>query len=816
MGWLQKLPFTSMLIALAIATVPFWIASEHGQSSDLLEASREEARTFLVRNPQLEVDSLGESILGPSWLAEMREAAAGSESGATIQLPARMLSRSQARLDGLIATTYDLRIDGDPAWRYGVLDARSPRNNYFLHAFVHESLEGIILSAVVLLLVGSALELTWGSFIFAAFAIVAIPATAQCYRLLDASSGVPWSGGAGLAGALLGAYFIRGLGGHFVIPGWILLPTWIAVESFVVRGFWIDDLGRVPWATFCAAVGIGALVASALRLANVESKAQSRASKQSGRGPNPVIARAARLRSDGDPYQAFDLIQAAWRDEPGSEEIAEAFFSIAVEVGQPEAAAEAIVPSLRIALRKGDVSRAIEYWLPLATKECDVNLEATVAVRLAEALLDASHMSEALFTLRRALDIGVSAAQAARIFKIARDLDDGVARRAATIALIDSSLDPKIRAELESAAAIPSDSAPPDQEPETLAVSGAESQSQLDRRVEAEHQAVETTVFPIDEGLNLDQGHQGDLGVSDENEASLNAQALDADAFSEENLSAENPTDENAGDVLSHGNDRDPLADDGAKDVSGDLEVDFVPEPLLDATSLESCGLDLGDRDLLSPSEGESDYDLTPLIDATDEETSPLVSGVDGEDRNASQDNRSTAIFDQPRRSRAESDDPSLGEAGGLGASTGPRLRSIKAIDAIPVATSDFGLEIDASSRGKSNVPFSRVQVLAMAAVGQQGSRPVVIVDLVLDGSNGVDEPMKLIRFRSDRFDPLGLEPHAPDPLAALIAWVNRLQTGSNATCLPSREILRGGLARFDSLEIYEREVLVAEREAEG
>jgi membrane associated rhomboid family serine protease len=816
LGWLQKLPFTSLLIALAIATVPFWIASEHEQSSDLLEASREEARTFLVRNPQLEVDSLGESILGSRWLAEMREAAAASESGATIQLPARMLSRSQARLDGLIATTYDLRIDGDPAWRYGVLDARSPWNNYFLHAFVHESLEGIILSAVVLLLVGSALDLTWGSLIFAAFAIVAIPATAQCYRLLDASSGVPWSGGAGLAGALLGAYFIRGLGGHFIIPGWILLPTWIAVESFVVRGIWIDDLGRFPWATFCAAVGIGALVASALRLADVESNAQSRASKQSGRGPNPVIARAARLRSDGDPYQAFDLIQAGWRDEPGSEEIAEAFFSIAVEVGQPEAAAEAIVPSLRIALRKGDVSRAIEFWLPLATKECDVNLEATVAVRLAEALLDASHMSEALFTLRRALDIGVSAAQAARIFKIARDLDDGVARRAATIALIDSSLDPKIRAELESAAAIPSDSAPPDQEPETLAVSGAESQSQLDRRVEAEHQAVETTAFPIDEGLNLDQGDQGDLGVSDENEASLNAQALDADAFSEENLSAENPTDENAGDALSDRNDRDPLADDGAKDVSGDLEQDFVPEPLLDATSLESCGLDLGDRDLLSPSEGESDYDLTPLIDATDEQTSPLVSGVDGEDRNASQDNRSTAIFDQPRRPHAESDDPSPGEVGVPRPSTGQRLRLIKAIDAIPVATSDFGLEIDASSRGKSNVPFARVQLLAMAAVGQQGSRPVVIVDLVLNGSNGVDEPMKLIRFRSDRFDPLGLEPDAPNPLTALIAWVNRLQTGSNATCLPSREILRGELARFDSLEIYEREVLAAAREAEG
>jgi membrane associated rhomboid family serine protease len=807
-GWLQKLPIVSLFLAVAFAAVPFRLASDHGQSGALFEASRESARTFLVRNPQLEVDKVGELVLGPAWHVEMRSAAAKSQPGSTIQLPARILARSQARLDGLIANAYALRINGDPAWQFGVLDARSPTRNYIVHAFVHENLAGIILSIAVLLLVGVALELTWGSLIFSAFVLAVIPVTAQSYRLFDASSGIPWSGGAGLAGALLGAYFIRGLGGHFIIPGWILLPAWLGVESFVVRGFWIDDLGGVPWATICAGIGMGALVAGALRLINVESSVESRAAKRASRGPNPIVARAARLRSDGDPHQAFELIQAAWRDDPKSEEVVEAFFSIAVEVGRPEVAAEAIVPSLRNALRSGDVSRAIEYWFPIATKECDVSLEATVAVRLGEALLDAGHPKEALFTLRGALDVGVSAAQATRIVKVARDLDDALARQAATIALNDSSLDPGIRAELQTLAAIPSDS-PPSEETEVY-----ESPSPAVVKEEV-----------------------ADLAKFDPNEASLAAQALDAGAFSAENLSAEDPIGEDAGssdvsidsgvnsdDVFPESNERDSLLmEDDAGDLSGDLVEDLSDETLLDASGLEptegasDLGLDLGDSDLLDPLGAETDSDFTPMIDVMDESTSPLVqTNLDG-------DEQSTVVFDQPtaliqpRESAGVSPiDLAIGATDGSDSTTGLRLRRAKAIDALPTAMSDECVEIDASPRGKSKVPFSRIQTIAMAAVSGLGKRPVLIVDIVLNGSDGLDQPMKLIRFRSDRFDPLGFVPSAANPLAALTAWVQRLQNESNAICLPSESILAGKYARFETLEAYEREILMAVREDES
>jgi membrane associated rhomboid family serine protease len=831
LGWLQKLPIVSLLLAVALAVIPIRIASVDGQSGELFEVSRETARTYLVRNPQLEVDTLGELILDSTWVTEMRVAAANSESGATVRLPTRMLARSQAQLDKLISKAYKQRIAGDPAWQFGVLDARSPTKNYFIHAFVHESLPGIILTALVLLFVGVALELTWGSFVFALFVVAAIPLTAQSYRLLDASGGVPWSGGAGLAGALLGAYFIRGLGGHFTIPGWILLPAWLGVESFVVRGFWIDDLGSVPWATFCAAVGIGALVAGALRLANFESQVESRLSKRAISGPNPVVVRAARLRSDGDPYQAFDLIQAAWRDDPTCVEIAEAFFSIAVEVGQPDAAAEAIVPSLRVALRKGNVSRAMDYWLPLATKECDVSLEATVAVRLGEALLDASHVKEALFTLAGAVETGVSAAQAIRIVNIARDLDDGLMRRAAIVALNDATLDSKIRAELEAVSVIPSDFPLANEQAETATAAPMESRSQLGRLVLAEHQAIESTAFPIhaDTDMDIDPASDGASGESDLNEASLKAQALDAGAFSVENLSEDSSAGENAGDVLSHWNEPDPPARNHASDRSFDFDEDVTDEALFDAPDLDSqedgieFGLDLGDSDLLDPLGGETDSDFTPLIDATDELTSPLVSQqIDGT-QTASQDGRSTAVFDQPTtflerpsREALDSGDFSIGGGGGSDASPGPILRSMKALDAVPIAMTEQWVEIDASPRGKSKVPFARIQTVSMAAVGGLGVRPVLIVDVILNGSDSFDEPMKLIRFRSDRFDPLGLEPAAANPLAALIAWVTRLQHGSNAICLPSSKIMDGAFSRFETLEAYERAVLMASREDEG
>ena len=838
MGGLQKLPIVSLLVVVAMAVAPFLLADDPTREIARFEAAQEEARDYFVRHPALEVDALGELVLDSGWLAQAREAAAASASSLDIRLPPRMLARSQAQLDALIDDAYEARLHSDPAWRFGVLDAQSPTRNYFAHAFVHESMVGVMLAVVVLLLVGIPLERTWGSPVFAAFVAAAFPAAAQAYRVLDASSNVPWSGGAGLAGALLGAYFIRGLGGQFVLPGWVLLPTWLGLEALLVRGFWLDDLGSVPWATIAASIGLGALVSGGLRLLNVEQRVDAAGAKRKAQGPNPVVQRAARLRSDGDPYQAFDLIQAAWRDHPRDEEICEAFYSIAVEVGQPEVAADAILPMLRSALKRGDVKTAIDYWMPLASRECDIVLEATASVRLGEALLDAGHPEQALLSLRQALDAGVSSAHATRIVKIARDLDEGLTRRAASIALNETALDPKVRADLEALVAGPEPDpamaaaeAAPDVTPQ------ASSLSSLDRRVHAEHQVVDTTAFPLDldadledvlDGDDLDEELVASVAAELDHEAALAAQALDAGALSAELLAAEDshpdagpegsdaasPVD--SGDVLSHWNDPGLRDDSAFDDVSAALDHEDIADELLEDDDLETSyedfgsGLGLTKADLVDPRDDVTDTDLTPMMDATDELTSPLARpSADGMAATATPS--STGIFDQPTTfvgsdASAAMPDPSAQP------DTTPvqSLRSIKALDAVPLEATAEWIEIDADGRGKSKLPYARIQAIAIAAVAGLGPRPVLVLDCVLNWMADAGEPMKSIRFRSDRFDPQRYVPSAASPLAALTAWLRDLESLSGATCLPTRQALEGSFERFASLEDYEREVLLA------
>lgn len=831
MDWLKTTPIVTVLLAVAFAAAPLLIDPATGWG-DRYDRSVEEARALLLRNPRLAVDAEGERVLDPEWLAELREEAAENGGGAEVELPERMVARSQAQLDAHLAQAYEARRLAAPAWRLGVLDGDTPPRNYWAHAFVQDGWAGLGLLLAVLLVAGAPLERSWGSLLYAAFVLLAIPISAQGHRLLDASSGVPWSGSSGLAAALVGAYFIRGLGGQFVVPSFLVLPVWLGLEAFVVRGFWLDDLGAVPWATLCGAIALGAAQASAFRLFGVEAKLDAVAAKRAKTGPNPVVIRAARLRSDGDPHQAFDLMQAAWRENRTDEEIAEVFYAIAVELGQPGAAAEAILPVLRSALKKGQIERALAHWLPLATQRCEVRLEPTAAVRLGEALLDAGHPEEALFSLRSALDAGASTAHAVRILNVARDLDPGLTRRAVAIALADPTLDAPTRARLEPLADLA--------EAEPIASSGkaasstasarparpaAIGESPLERRVEAEHQAVEQTQFP-----------------SDPNESKLAGQSLFGDALSEENLAGEFADDAASqaladaapSDVLSHWNDRGALdagalAEDGPGEaaVSGAKAAGGAGE----ADLLETRGLLFGDDDLdlLDADDDFGDGDPTPLLDdATDELTSPMgrtpavaatsIGEPDSEATVLMSASTLAGVAATGARGRIA---PEIA-TGIASADDEPRagafLRALRTIEAVPVELRADGVEIDTDGRGKSRLPFARIEAIAVAAVRGLGPRPVVVVDCVLNWRDDIGSPLKLIRFRSDRFDPaaVGQSAAGAPPIPDLGAFAAVLQRASGAACLPSEAILAGRQPSFACLEDYEREVLGAERELGG
>jgi hypothetical protein len=129
--------------------------------------------------------------------------------------------------------------------------------------------------------------------------------------------------------------------------------------------------------------------------------------------------------------------------------------------------------------------------------------------------------------------------------------------------------------------------------------------------------------------------------------------------------------------------------------------------------------------------------------------------------------------------------------------------------EARPVRLAAQGLVVEADGRGEWPLAFDRVRAVAVAGVRGLTQRPVVLVDLMVDGG-GTERPLTLVRLRSDRFDPRKLMPDASQPLAALLGFARRIAEGARAPLLPSTDgaATPGGVPVFESLDAYHEQVL--------
>jgi membrane associated rhomboid family serine protease len=129
--------------------------------------------------------------------------------------------------------------------------------------------------------------------------------------------------------------------------------------------------------------------------------------------------------------------------------------------------------------------------------------------------------------------------------------------------------------------------------------------------------------------------------------------------------------------------------------------------------------------------------------------------------------------------------------------------------EARPLRLAAQGVVVEADGRGEWPLSFDRVRAVAVAGVRGLTQRPVVLVDLLVDGG-GTERPLSLVRLRSDRFDPRRLVPEATQPLAALLGFARRIAEGARAPLLPASEgsAATGGVAVFDGLDAYHEQVL--------
>ncbi len=739
-------------------------APDPGQRASESPEIQTAIRSF-ERNPEVDVSERFVPFIGREQMAKVRaDHARRRDQGGVAVLSERMQEKTQKRFDEAqgkaFASLHDL-----PSFRFGIIDGSSPLENTFSHLVANESVFAIGVSMVFFVLAALCLEGAWGSILLGALCLLLPVVTRLTYTVFYGDSGVPWIGASGLVAGLLGAYLVRSFQG-FTIPGWLVVPVWIIGEYLLARDLPIDHFDATPVVVHAVALSFGGLAALGIGVLGLEHKLLERQLDTEDLVANPVLEQALIERDHGNVEAAFDLLEQELKRNAANHDAAVALWQVASGTGLSARATAPMLAAIRDALRSGRREEACALWLMIAV-ETEPRAEGTLLVRVGEALLGEEEHEAALQAFAWAVDgpKTLSSVLAMRVVRGARDLDSDLAGRAAAVALVDDQLGASERAAMQKvveAAELRADAAP-------AATPAAVAEAPTTRAAAPRPAPVATEPDPLQD-----------------------PHAIAADAFQQlgegESLSGEDPEGWNQPGVV--------------EDLSAELEDEH--------SGFDWSGL-ADDDEAPAPPFADTNVDLAGAGEAPVVEAEAVVdeSSDISETTDTTETTETTDVTDT-----TETTEP-LDDTGGIdlgeGAFEAPR-RALVVRAAAPVAIDEEGIFVEVEGGSKTRLPFARIEAVAAGAVRGLADKPVLIVDLVLNWLAVPDEPLKVVRLRSDGFDPRSIVSDRETPLDALRAMLDHIVAASGATPLPSRDAALGNpFASYPDLASYDADVLMAQ-----
>lgn len=775
-GTVRRHPLVTYAIMLACVGVFLWTNHSAGDQSRDSERLLQDAWDFLLEHPYLEPPPRFERLLGPyrenERLAALEQM---DEYGLLDDLFDFEIEARQIELEEMLDEAF-YALDDHPYHRYGLI-ARAPSlTGFFGYMFLHGGWMHLLGNLFLLFLTGTFIEDRWGRGLYAGFYLLAGLFAAGLFISRFPDLEMPLIGASGAVAGCMGAFLVRfwstrikffyWLGffvGTFHAPAWLMLPLWFGNEFFMAS--LTESLGVTGGTAYWAHVGgflFGVVGAYCMRFWQVEERyldpqIESKITLVSNEGVGEALA----LEAAGEREQAFEHLQRLVRREPGNREAAQALWDIGCSLGRAPEAAVGLVRVIRDELRAGDEALAVEHWLELFGADVEIPLEPAVVLRLFPLLVKAEHRDTGVAALNRLLDAdALPAALALRIANTARRYDAATAVRAGQRVLAAPDVGPVERAEAESLLGEFGDVA-------SLSV-GADAAGSAESPDAG-------PAIELDQAVGV-AGREAEAIALDEGPAPTGVEGS-ADALKALGLSAAESHD--------FGGPMDPAAFEGADDEAPVPVPEAFEDPGLSAHDLSDISLE----GLCLDDEGEDDGPATEPLELGDHD-GDLSGGT------------------------PEAEDWGNVELQEAPAEQAPPLRPLSLLEGVPVAIRADSLSLDVEGRGKTRLPFGHVSAVSVAAVKGLSPRTVLLVDLVLNWVDGSDAPLKVVRLRSDRFDPRALMKSEGTPLEALQALIAALLDGTGGSPLPDPQSVRGrpSFASFDAPEPYEREVLLARR----
>jgi membrane associated rhomboid family serine protease len=824
-GSAQRFPWVTYAMALLFVAL---FLQQRG-ATEVANEGRREAIAYLNQNPDLEVAERFRGVIPLKYAQALNEEFLREKAEwGFVGIPGKITARGQREFNEILKSAFT-KVERLPVWKYGVRDTGVLNPNWWGHFAAHETQAALVASLILLMVLGIALEDGWGHMLFGGVSIVGIGVTgiaSTSANYLDAT-GYPWFGASGLLATLLGAYLMRSLVkgaprafGMIPMPGMLLLPVWFVVEYVVVRG--IASPSEFISATAVAhgaGFALGAVVSGLVHFLGFEDKMLDRAKEETEVLSNPTLERAMIAKEQGRSEQAYGLLRAEFRRTPTNQEVAIALWDTAVQTRNVGDVVEAMWVVIGGDLKAGRASSAAANWFALIDEASAVGGSPQTLVHLGEVLLDEGHPEAAIESLTLAVDGRNQPATPLllRTVRIARDLDAELTLRAAVMALQDKelSIDDRVDlTELTSSLVTGESSGPNSKAPKPAHISTPAAPS---------HAETGPTMK-----VDLEPDRLIASTTSDADIEALDSQALDLEAESAA-FDSEASADSDSLASWNHPGCVDPAALDSVGRLEGDLKTDFAEElnagiegELDDLDEFDESNLvealmahekDFGEeataltQAIVQGAETEGSVtevaaQAPPAVRPAPEALAPrLVDSMPNDDLTETTV-RLSACSPAPGPMSPVSPTPPTSPP------TPTPYRKIKVREGVPAAIESDAIVVEIDGGSKTRVPFARIEAVAAAAVSGLREKPVVVIDLVVNWSAAFD-PIKVIRLRSDRFDPGQLVPGHVSQVDALRKMLSDVVQASNASALPSANGAVGSpFDVFASLDDYHRMVL--------
>jgi hypothetical protein len=581
---------------------------------------------------------------------------------------------------------------------------------------------------------------------------------------------------AGLLMASTVASFRRppSLFGVIPVPGWLLLPQWAGVEVLRLGG--APDLNSALLLAPGAAAGVGLVSAVLVGLLKPVQAAGRQGEKT--QATISALARARREVASGRAEEALELLSKEHERVPDDREVALALWETARECGSPGAGAGAVIGVIAACAKRGQTAEVKTLWLEASSALRDSEVDASLLVRIGQALLVEREPEEAVKVLACAIDGPgpVSATLARHVIRLLADLDSQLTLRAALVALDDPALSDLDRSDLQILADAP--------------VEGARSSAASAKAETAPAERTSPELPREDSGRAATSENESAEPLSDhppprsqlDRVEDLSKALIDDWAASEADITTQVSL---SGGATSDSDSSAAVADSAATSAPdlGSLDPNaLAPEALTE---------DLGGEGSPADTDEMARWNDPSLVDDIVEDLGDDLDDTMGMDGSSGGSDVAGAVASANR------------DAG----------RQLKVVPGILVALEARGLALEVTGTGKILLAWDRIDALSTATVSGAGDPPVLVIDIVLNWMSLGEDPLRVIRLRSDRFDPGVIVPTVPALSSLLITVLD----ASHATPLPDEASVRvNPFPEFASFSDYERESLMVESSSES